>query len=950
MSESRAITGTVTFLFTDIEDSTALWDTHPQGMRAALARHDELVRAAVEEAGGQVVKTTGDGLHAVFPAARGAVSAALAAQKALAAEPWPSISPDALKIRVGIHTGEAEERDGDYYGPAVNRAARLMAIGHGGQVLLSGVTAALVSDLGADVSLNELGDVRLRGLNRPEHVYQLMAEGLPAAFPPLRTEAAVAGNLPQQLTSFVGRKHDKSEVVNLLSTSRLLTLTGPGGTGKTRLSLEVAGDVQDNYANGAWFVELAPLSDPAGVPDLVAGLFGLRENALVPLNQALADYLRGKEMLLILDNCEHLVAASANLAAGLLAVAPRLTILASSREGLGVPGETTYHLPTLRVPDRDVVDVQALREFEGVQLFLDRARAAQPNFTLTPQNAAAVGRIVRRLDGIPLAIELAAARLKLLPPEQLAARLDDRFRLLTGGSRTALPRQQTLRALIDWSYDYLEPAEQALFRQLGVFSGGWSLEAAEYVAAPENLRGLDEGFSQSGAANLAGLDIFDLLANLVNKSLVVMDDQDGQARFSFLETIRQYARDRLFESGEGPAARERHLDFYVDLVLDGHPDTSEEVFIAAFSGIGTASTTAWIERLRPEIDNVRVAMQWAMQTDPERALAMSKKMPLFFIFEGPGLEANQWLTEALQAVKDLEPVGGETARRRSLLIVQGEVWKGNLQMAHGRQAEALETLAAAAEMARQENFPRSLAMALALLAVVQGFLGLEAAYDTATEALAILEELDEPALQGMPLSSMAVAKMRQGDLAAAQALKERALASLNKADSFTEGLQLVTMAGLARQSGDLDEAMALLKAASESFDKIGSRHFRNMAESEFAHLRRYMGDDAAAEAAYRRTIREWQDLGHQAAVANQLETLAFIAVHGARLEHAATLLGAAEALREYIHIDMLPNERAEYDAEVAALEEALDPAALSAAWRAGRQLDMDAAVDLALSE
>ncbi|MFN2181403.1 MAG: adenylate/guanylate cyclase domain-containing protein, partial [Candidatus Promineifilaceae bacterium] len=465
--EKNLPTGTVTFFFSDIEDSSHLWEAHPVGMREALARHDEILRTAVNANGGAVIKNTGDGLHAVFPTAHGAVAAAVASQKRLAYEPWSSIAQDILKVRMGIHTGEAQERDGDYFGTAVNRAARIMAIGHGGQVLLSSVTAALCDDHSLEnVALNDLGEVRLRGLARPEHVYQLEISGLPAAFPPLHTEGVLSGNLPQQLTSFIGREKEQEEVSHLLSTARLLTLTGPGGTGKTRLSLEVAGDLQDHYANGVWLVELAPLSDPAAVPTAVAGLWDLRENPMMSLERVLADYLRGKETLLILDNCEHLVAACAQLAAELLAAAPRLTILASSREGLGIAGETTVHLPTLRIPEVGVSDLESLQGFESVQLFVDRARAVRPGFSLTAENAAAVGRIVRRLDGIPLALELAAARLKLLPPEQLAERLDDRFRLLTGGSRTALPRQQTLRALIDWSYDLLDDEERWFMRQM----------------------------------------------------------------------------------------------------------------------------------------------------------------------------------------------------------------------------------------------------------------------------------------------------------------------------------------------------------------------------------------------------------------------------------------------------------------------------------------------------
>ncbi|MFN2134499.1 MAG: ATP-binding protein [Candidatus Promineifilaceae bacterium] len=951
-AERHLPTGTVTFFFSDIEESTTLWEAHPQGMRAALARHDQILRAAVSAAGGTVIKTTGDGMHAVFSAAGRAVEAAIAAQKALVEESWQAISPDTLKVRMGLHSGEAEEREGDYFGPVVNRAARLMAIGHGGQVLLSGVTAALVGDLNDEIDLSEIGDVRLRGLNRPEHVYQLVVDGLPSTFPPLNTEAAVAGNLPGLLTSFVGRERERGDVMRLLEQTRLLTLTGPGGTGKTRLSLEVAGDAQDSYAHGAWLVELAPLSDPAGVPAAVAGLWNLSESPGLTLEETLEDYLRGKQMLLILDNCEHLVAASAQLAADLLAHAPRLTILASSREGLGVPGETTYHLPTLRIPEREVVDAQALQSYESVQLFIDRARAVRPAFELTSQNAAAVGRIVRRLDGIPLAIELAAARLKLLPPEQLAERLDDRFRLLTGGSRTALPRQQTLRALIDWSYDYLDPAEQALFRQLGVFAGGWTLDAAEAVVDLSDLETRihqEKDFAERVHQETGFLDVLDLLANLVNKSLVLMEEEDGQARFGLLETIRQYARDRLFEAGEGVVARDRHLDYFASLVIGDVQTGDEEAYVGLFAAIGHPDLVEWVKAIHADIDNVRAAMQWALQYDPERALAMSIKLSLFFVFEGASPEILQWLKESIQAVQEMAPATPEAARQRTLLQLQGLVWYGNLQFGNGDNLRAIEILQTAIDMARQGHFKATLSMALGLQAVTLSFIGRYDAYDKATEALAIQEELGLTSLQSLPLSTMATIKMQQGEYEEALALQQRAAAQRGDTNPFIEGLSLLTMARFANQNIDWDSVEKLLEQARKGFMALGSRPFEAVTESEMGHLRRYRGDDDGAAAIYRHTIRTWQDLGSSAAVANQLEVFGFIAIHREQYERAAVLLGAAEVLREQIRIEMLPSEQKEYGVELATLRREFSAAKLQHAWQTGRGLTMDAAVDFALA-
>ncbi len=376
-------TGTVTFLFTDIEDSSRLWEQHPQAMKSVLARHDQLMQAAVGGHHGVLVKTTGDGIHAVFGAAEDAARAIVAIQQAMEDETWPDIQPDALRVRAGLHTGQAELRAGDYYGSVVNRAARVMSIGHGGQILMSEATARLLDGhLPPDYSLAEIEEVTLRGLNRPERIHQLSVPGLAADFPPLRADRMRRDNLPASVTSFIGRQRELEEVVALLQSTRLLTLTGPGGTGKTRLSLEVGSQVLDDYPHGVWFTELAPLTDPASVRTAVAGLWGLRDNPMMSLEQVMGDYLRSKKLLLILDNCEHLVQACAELAADLLAAAPDLTILASSREGLGTPGETTYHLATLTVPGNDKTTQAELEAFEGVQLFVERAQAARPAFTL----------------------------------------------------------------------------------------------------------------------------------------------------------------------------------------------------------------------------------------------------------------------------------------------------------------------------------------------------------------------------------------------------------------------------------------------------------------------------------------------------------------------------------------------------------------------------------------
>ena len=450
-------------------------------MPPALARHDALAQAAVGRHRGIVVKMIGDGMHAAFDDPLDAVLAILELQRALADPAATEGLP--LRIRAGLHAGVVERRDNDYFGTAVNRAARIMGSAHGGQVLVSGTVAGLVaSRLPAAVALRDLGAVRLRDLAGAEHVFQLLHQELRADFPALRSLAATPNNLPQQMTTFVGREREIADLCGLLGTARLLTLTGMGGLGKTRLALEVAVRALEDHADGVWFVELASLSDPARVPQAVASALGVSEEGARSVMDSLLQFVADRSLLVVLDNCEHLVGACAELATRLLQAGAGVRVLATSRENLHVRGETTYPVPALSVPEAGgEMAPEAMVHCDAVRLFVDRALAAQPLFRLTADNAAAVTEICRRLDGIPLALELAAARLRALPVEGIATRLQDRFRLLVAGDRTALPRQKTLRALIDWSHDLLTEAERIVFRRLAVFAGGFNLEAAEAV-------------------------------------------------------------------------------------------------------------------------------------------------------------------------------------------------------------------------------------------------------------------------------------------------------------------------------------------------------------------------------------------------------------------------------------------------------------------------------------
>ena len=743
-------TGAVTFLFSDIEDSTSLWERHRSAMQLALAEHDRILREAVADHGGVMVKTTGDGIHAAFGSPRAALEAAIAAQRALQDEGWPTISPDAICVRMGLHTGDSQLREGDYYGTAVNRAARVMSIAHGGQMLASGTTAALLrANLPNNVTLLDLGEHTLKGLSRTAHIHQVQVHGLPHEFPPLRTGGHLVGNLPEPLTSFVGREKELVEVKALLSEARLLTLTGPGGTGKTRLSLEAGRALQDTFEHGVWLTELAPLSEGELIPATVAALFGLIEQPGRPALDTLIDYLRGKRLLLILDNCEHLVVDCAELAAALLPVAPGVTILASSREGLGTPGETTFHIPAMGVPDRDVVDRDSLAQYEAVQLFVARAQAVQSSFALTKVNAAAVGQIVRRLDGIPLAIELAAARVRLLSPQKIADRLDDRFRLLTGGSRTALPRQQTLRALIDWSYDLLSEDERWFMRQMSVFAGGWTLEAAEFVVA----RSID----LTGSENLSGLDALDLLANLVNKSLVQVDDSGDEIRYGYLETIRQYAREKLVESGEGPEARARQFAFVMQVADEDDEDGS--LVLADLDYLG---------RIAAELDNLRAALEWGETEDPVAAINLFRQLVSLWSAIGRSQEGIQTILRLLDKLEGIPVDTSDERRRQRMARAIGLGSYATMAAGLGGGEAPFAAISEAIEIRRQhEPDSMELGRAIWVKALLSAEIDPQGGYEAAQESLAASRRHNNLPMQQAGLVVMAALKLGMGDLTVA---------------------------------------------------------------------------------------------------------------------------------------------------------------------------------------
>jgi predicted ATPase/class 3 adenylate cyclase len=599
----------VTFLFTDIEGSTQLWEAAPGAMRAALARHDEIVRGSIEAHGGYVFSTGGDGLGAAFARAGDALGAAVDAQRALAEVPWPPGAP--IRVRMGVHTGEASERDGDYFGPAVNRAARLMGAAPSGQIVVSGITAELTTRQ-AGVELVDLGSHRLRGVTEPMRVWGVRADGLPDIEGRLATDRGAAGNLPRPVNEMVGRTAEVKRLVGDLGVRRLVTLTGPGGVGKTRTAVEAGWLAAGEFTDGVWLVDLGPVTDPAAVPFTAAATLGAQPQGGLGVADAIVDTLGDRRVLILVDNCEHLLDAAAALIARIMAECPAVVVLATSREPLGLPGERVHVVSSL-----DPL-------LEGVELFCDRAATADDLFACDETDRAVIGEICIRLDGIPLAIELAAARVRSMTPSDVLARLDDRFRVLRGGARGGVERHQTLRAAVAWSYQLLDDGERVLFERASVFAGGFDLAAAAAVCA-----GPESGLGDTD-------DVADVLAGLVDKSMLLVDRSSRSSRYRMLETLRQYGEERLGERGDAVRIHDRHLAHY-QLVAD---QASE-----AFTGPGQLDALRTGER---EWDNLRAAFEWAQTIgDIERAVALAMACDRF-AHTSLRFEHSQW-TDALIA-------------------------------------------------------------------------------------------------------------------------------------------------------------------------------------------------------------------------------------------------------------------------------------------------------------
>ena len=850
------------FLFTDVEGSTALWERHPQAMQAALARHDALMRRAVADHDGHVFKTVGDAFYAAFPGAHGAVLAALAAQRALAADGFAEVG--GLKVRMALHAGEVEARDGDYFGRPLNRIARLVSTAHGGQVVVSSLVVELLShEPPRGASLQDLGPHRLRDLAAPERIYQLLGPGLASDFPPLRSLDAVPNNLPRLLNPLIGRERDTADIEALLIEHRLVTLVGAGGIGKTSLSLQVGADLLGRFPDGVWLAELAPLAKAELVGETVAALFGLPVQQGRPATDAIAAFLQRKCLLLILDNCEHLIEATARVADTLLIACSAVSLLATSREALAVRGEHAHHIRLLDVPTRSggITAAQAI-EHSAVRLFVERAGLALGRFSLDDETAPVVAEICRRLDGIPLAIELAAPRLKMLKPVDLLARLDDRLRLLTGGSRTALPRQQTLRALIEWSYALLSEAEQALLRRLGVFGGSFALDAVAAVAAGHPI---------------GEWESFDLLANLVDKSLVMPLVGEGETRYRMLETTRAFALEKLAGSDEADVAGR----------LCQHMVREFEQAERAWPIVPTA---IWLATYEPDLDNLRAVLGWALRRDGNPARGLELVGHTDWLWRELSLlpERRRWFELAATLIDSATPPAVEG--RIHLALGWSAYFGDRSRLPHNLRA---------IELLRLVGEPHLLGQALSQAGQSSSrYRDVAEAKCYLDEAHDILRSQGRTKFLANVLLYMAISCKHAGDEVAARTFAEEAL-SLAQAlgDAYAQDACEAQLASIAFEGGNMAEAITRAAEAVETCRRHGNLR------SEFVALQWLAGFLLLDEQPEVGSAKAQEAFELARALGNvnfpdSIDQLALVAASRSDLDRAARLAGYADAYAE----------------------------------------------------
>lgn len=940
--------GTVTFLFTDIEGSTRLAEDLGDKYQAVLEAHHRLVREGLGARGGIEVSTEGDSFFCVFANARSAIETAAALQKTIWATDWPADA--VVRVRMGIHTGEGTLGADNYVGADVHRAARISAAAHGGQVLISGATRALTeSYLGPELALRDLGLHGLRDLSHPEQLHQLLIDGLPTDFPAPRTLDARPGNLPTQLTSFVGRHRELAETEEVVGRSRLVTLIGEGGSGKTRLALESSARLLDYFPDGVWFIDLAPLTDAAFLEEEVAVTLGIQQQTGRELVDTILDVLCNKTALLVLDNCEHLVESAATFVDSVLSQAPDVRVMATSRGPIGASGEVTLRVPPLGLPQANKDGDSTVSDpSDAVRLFVERGQSADPSFQLNSENVEAIAHICVRVDGLPLAIELAAARLRVFSPSEIAARLDDRFRLLTGGARTALPRQHTLQAAVDWSYEMLSAVEQQLFDRLSVFSGGFTMGAAEDVCSE------------------ASIDVVDNVIRLVDQSMVVAEPGlDGGTRYRLLETLRHYGRQRLQERGEEAEFRARHVGFVSRIAEEALPH------------LNGRQHRRWMQRLDAEHENCRVALDWCRDTREVRDhLNLVALWGYFWTRFGLWTEARTRLNEALDLEDDKHP----ELRLRAILST-AEVF-----VAVDR--ERVATLAnEALDLADRHGDSGARVDARYL----GGYSALhsndhERAVNLLEQALELCEQDGLESERARLLVMMGNA-FSDRDTARARSYLETGLSLHREAANLSGVAQSLHYLGaLAVKSGDLDTAAAWLEEGLEVDAEIGGRDNSGHLLMELGSVRRLQGDSAEAHTLLSEALAFLTNVGDQNCVARTRTRLGLLAVsegslHAARehlkagllasagigdgnvvialeglaatavaagdAEHAVVLLAAADGMRIRRDLRTPAPELDQREREIDSLRQRLGPVEFEKAWERGSEMSFDDAVTAA---
>jgi predicted ATPase/class 3 adenylate cyclase len=900
----------LTFLFTDIEGSTSKWEEQPELMAQAVARHDALLRDTVEAYRGRIVKTTGDGIYAAFANPADCLAAVIDVQVALLD---PALTAGmAIAIRCGVHTGAVQARDNDYFGSTVNRTARIMGAAHGGQVLVSSAVADLLRDsLPAGVSLRDLGSVHLKGLAAPESVFQIVHPKLYQNFPALRELEATPNNLPQQLTTFIGRERERHEIEGLLATTRLLTLLGMGGLGKTRLALQIGAGVMDAYPDGVWFVDLQTIRDPALVAGETARVLGVREEAGRPLMQTLCAHLKSRKLLLILDNCEQIIDASAELSGAILRVAPDVRILTTSRTALRLPGEQTYLVQPLPLPSRGG-SFEALSESTAVQLFVERAKLHKPSFALTEREAPAIAELVARLEGIPLALELAAARVRSLSLAEINRRLQDRYKLLVSGDRTLQARQQTLRALVDWSYDLLQENEQVLLARLSVFTGGLSLEAAEVVA---------------GTHPLKSEDVLDLITSLVEKSLVNVEEGTESARYRLLETIREYAHEKAIERDDYAALAGAHCEFFFVMAK------------AANRASQGPTQAAWMQRVETELDNIRAAIAFALNfgADPFVAVKLDVAMMGFWVLRGYSTEGRNYVRAAL-ALPAIQ--ASDLAHAHALYV--GAV----LADAQSDYLEARKMLEECLRLRRRLGNAVEIAATLSALSIVRVYTGdAGGARACENEAGGLFREAGHRIGEAVSLLHLGQIELFvEQDADAWDHLKQGLAIAHQIGDSETESECELLLGQLSLDSGDLATARSRFERSLEICQEAQDKRNATMALWWLGKAEFLSGNSDAARIKLDAALRAFRAFGMMSEVLGCLED------HGELLnwlgvsDDATRIFAAVDTSRERLALARAPRRRRRWMAAVAEARDKLGPELFEREWKTGATWELDEAV------